>query len=396
MKYTACILGALAAQASAFSFQRPAVGGVNTLSAATLESAEAVSTPKVNDEASPLSISEPITDTTVAEEIERSFPVGSEDVRVIPGRYNDLEKSIALPFLDRPAALDGSHAGDYGFDPLGFSESLDFYAMQESEIRHARLAMLAVVGWPMSEMLAPSWMLQHGCAPSVLNGFNPLSFLGVAAFFGAAGFFEYKTALRSQQETKFGKIHSEDMSAVWKYGVAGDYNFDPLDLYSSCGDDYKGRKGLRDVEISHGRVAMLGITYFAAWEALTGHAIVENNMLFHPNLMFPLLVAAYTGFTQIYEVSSLDQYPIELRYTSEGEMKLKRLQKGASEVFENPAAKAAFENASKNTGGSSSALSDAPQKLSELNEKFAIGDKLSKVPKTITDSLKSLSGDTVW
>ena len=56
--------------------------------------------------------------------------------------------------------------------------------MQEAEIRHARLAMLAVVGWPMSELLAPSWMLQNGCAPSVLNGVNPISFLAIAGFLG--------------------------------------------------------------------------------------------------------------------------------------------------------------------------------------------------------------------
>jgi hypothetical protein len=52
-------------------------------------------------------------------------------------------------------ALNGSHAGDYGFDPLEMSEKLDLYAMQESEARHSRLAMLAAVGWPMSELLAP-------------------------------------------------------------------------------------------------------------------------------------------------------------------------------------------------------------------------------------------------
>ena len=56
----------------------------------------------------------------------------------ISGRYNEKANSIAIPFLPRPTALDGSHAGDYGFDPLGLSEKLDFYAMQESEVRHAR------------------------------------------------------------------------------------------------------------------------------------------------------------------------------------------------------------------------------------------------------------------
>jgi len=123
----------------------------------------------------------------------------------------------------RPKALDGSHAGEYGFDPLGYTETNDLYVMQEAEIRHARLAMLAVVGWPMSELLAPDWMLQgNGCAPSVLNGFNPLTFLGVVAAFGAFGFFEYKTSLRRVDSTKLGAIHAEDMADVWEYGVAGD------------------------------------------------------------------------------------------------------------------------------------------------------------------------------
>ena len=57
--------------------------------------------------------------------------------------------------MKRPKALDGSHAGDFGFDPLGLTESNDLYTMQEAELRHARLAMLAVVGWPLSELVAP-------------------------------------------------------------------------------------------------------------------------------------------------------------------------------------------------------------------------------------------------
>jgi len=285
------------------------------------------------------------------------------------GRYNDSENSIAIPFLPRPAALDGSHAGDYGFDPLGLSEKLDFYAMQESEVRHSRLAMLAAVGWPMSEMLAPSWMLQNGCAPSVLNGVNPLTFLSIVGFLGAAGWFELKTSLRASQSTPMGKMHEQDMGAVWKYGVAGDYNWDPLNLYSSCGDDFKGRKGLRDVELSHGRVAMLGITYFAAWEALTGHPIVENNMLFHPNALFPALALAYVGFTQIYEVSELDQYPIELRYTNEGEMKLERLKKGVSDIVDKV----------------STSTAEQKDSLDKLDEKFDI----YAAPKKLETALRS-------
>lgn len=306
--------------------------------------------------------------------IEKDWPVDQESFvkdsdRVLPGRYNDLENSIALPFLPRPTALDGTHAGDYGFDPLGFSEKFDLYSMQEAEIRHARLAMLAVVGWPMSELLAPSWMLQNGCAPSVLNGVNPLSFLAIAGFLGAAGYFELKTGLRASQSTPMGKMHEKDMSAVWKYGVAGDYNFDPLNWYSSCGDDFKGRKGLRDVEVGHGRMAMLGISYFALWEFLTGHPIVENNMLFHPNALFPALALGYTAWNQIYEVTPLNEYPIEIKYTNEGEMKLARVKSGIQDLTSKVAASTA----------------DSKAQMDDLDDKFNI----YAAPKKIEDAIRS-------
>mmetsp|Transcript_31004 Transcript_31004/g.73051 ORF Transcript_31004/g.73051 Transcript_31004/m.73051 type:complete len:409 (+) Transcript_31004:161-1387(+) len=251
--------------------------------------------------------------------------------KIIPGRNADAEFSTAIPFLKRPPKLDGTQAGDFGFDPLGLSEEFDLFTMQEAELRHARLAMLAVVGWPLSELFAPSWMLQNGCAPSVLNGFNPLSAMAVLAAFGAVGFFEYKTALRRNDNTAFGKMHREDMSECvsGEYGVPGDYNFDPLGLYSSIGNDAYARKGLREVEISHGRSAMLGITAFAAWEAITGHAIVENSMFFQPNLELPALVAAYFAFGQFFEFDeeSADTF-YKFKMSSEGTARWENLKMG--------------------------------------------------------------------
>lgn len=342
MKFSAILIASLSASTSAFAPPSRTNINVAILSAATLEAPEETRTPP-----SPPKVEAAVEAVSTDMAVEKDWPVDivKDSDRIMPGRYNDSKNSIAIPFLPRPSALDGSHAGDYGFDPLGLSEKLDFYAMQESEVRHARLAMLAAVGWPMSELLAPSWMLQNGCAPSVLNGVNPLSFLAIVGFLGAAGFVEYKTSLRQSLSTPMGKIHKKDMSAVWKFGVAGDYNWDPLNLYSSCGDDYKGRKGLRDVELSHGRVAMLGITYFALWEALTGNPIVENNMLFHPNLLAPVLALGYTAWTNIYEVSDLSEYPIEIKYTNEGEMKLKRAQNGIADILDN--AKESSANAKK-------------------------------------------------
>merc|ERR1712100_73183 len=76
-------------------------------------------------------------------------------------------KSKSVPFLEAPAALDGSMVGDVGFDPLGLSEiNFDFSYlvvptqweegrtglstikwMREAEIKHGRVAMLATLGY---------------------------------------------------------------------------------------------------------------------------------------------------------------------------------------------------------------------------------------------------------
>merc|ERR1719484_531334 len=63
-------------------------------------------------------------------------------------------KSEALPWLDAPTEpWYGEMAGDCGFDPLGLAASpalLTYY--REAELKHARLAMLAAIGWPASEL----------------------------------------------------------------------------------------------------------------------------------------------------------------------------------------------------------------------------------------------------
>lgn len=329
MKLSTGILALLLAPTASAAFTSPTtkVGSFTTSLASTVAPAQAAV--------------DPLADVKYETEVnvEQKFKVADIDpkvndpkFRVQTGRYNDKEMSIAVPFLKRPTNLDGTHAGDVGFDPLGLSESNDMYTMMEAEIRHARLAMLAVVGWPMSELLAPDWLLhgQNNLAPSVLNGFDPLTFISTAAIFGAFGFFEYKTSLRRVDDKELGKKHAEDMKNVWKYGVPGDYNFDPLNLYSAFGDTADGRKAMRELEIAHGRSAMLGITAFAAWEALTGHSIVENSMFFHPNAILPLAGLAYLGFGFFFEVENDEQYLFQVKMSSEGEVRTERIKNWAS------------------------------------------------------------------
>ncbi|XP_043712610.1 photosystem I chlorophyll a/b-binding protein 5, chloroplastic isoform X1 [Telopea speciosissima] len=59
-----------------------------------------------------------------------------------------------LPGLDPPPHLDGTLAGDYGFDPLGLGEdpeSLRWYV--QAELVHARLAMAGVAGILFTDLL---------------------------------------------------------------------------------------------------------------------------------------------------------------------------------------------------------------------------------------------------
>lgn len=61
-----------------------------------------------------------------------------------------------MPFLLKPPKLDGTLAGDEGFDPLGLSNiddvGLDLYWFREAELKHCRLAMLAIAGALFQEM----------------------------------------------------------------------------------------------------------------------------------------------------------------------------------------------------------------------------------------------------
>merc|ERR1712146_213285 len=86
------------------------------------------------------------------------------------GRVNTVSmaaegRSASVPFLKQQPNLDGSMAGDVGFDPLGLSNindvGVDLYWLREAEIKHGRLGMLAAAGILFVEAFGPRQVLQQ-------------------------------------------------------------------------------------------------------------------------------------------------------------------------------------------------------------------------------------------
>lgn len=208
-------------------------------------------------------------------------------------------KSAALPFAMAPAVLDGSLAGDSGFDPVGFADSREkLYVLREAELKHARLAMLAAAGWPVAELFQPfaartlgmsSALNVDGRNPSVLNGFtshwqDPVF---VAVVFAAVAAIELGTLNRQFIPPKDSvRFDSRGAYLKQKEGegfVSGDFGFDPFGASSFFGASDQGRKAMRTAEIKNGRLAMLAITGFAIQEfALKESVVLQTPIFFEP------------------------------------------------------------------------------------------------------------------
>lgn len=178
-------------------------------------------------------------------------PVHVTPMRVINGGF--LDRVAPLPFgLKQRQEVMAARTPE--------EQRLTLQWMREAELKHARLAMLAVMGWPLAELINPFDSLAYvaGRAPALLNGgldaFAP--FLLIA--FAGAGYLELKT--------------SDDVFFSPEY-TPGDLGFDPLSLADKAGD-------MRTAEIYNGRLAMLAITGFAAQEFLWSSPVVAQTPFF--------------------------------------------------------------------------------------------------------------------
>merc|ERR1712176_503453 len=177
---------------------------------------------------------------------------------------------------DAPAMLDGTLAGDVGFDPLGFAKTkTDLTTYREAEIKHGRLAMLAAAGWPVSELMdrkiaalfgLPGVLDESGRVPSVLNGgMDKISIF----------YWGFCLVLAAGVD-----VYGLNRASNVKGYTPGDLGFDPLGFYPK---DDKGKKWMQTAEIKNGRIAMIAITAFAFQEFASHVAVIDEvPFLFKP------------------------------------------------------------------------------------------------------------------
>jgi len=130
--------------------------------------------------------------------------------------------------------------GNKGFDPIGFSDSIDVRWMQEAEIKHGRIAMLAAAGWIFTYFHAPvlsvgpleahNAAVASGAGAQVLTAIAALEFIGTVA-----------------------------LKATFDGSRApGDFGFDPLNFYGKL--DAKGKETMQLKELENGRLAMVAFS----------------------------------------------------------------------------------------------------------------------------------------
>ena len=213
------------------------------------------------------------------EPLESSFAVrGDKDVLDPLRLYQDqslvssgVAMSASLPFLRRPALLDGTLPGDRGFDPFNFAaDANSLYWQRRAEIKHARLAMLASAGWLSAELLhgpiaraldLPAMLASGDRVPSILN--DGLSHAAFPAFWIAT--------IAAAAAVEIGESVTENSSSRLD---PADMGFDPLGL---LGGKTKNQKFfLREAELFYGRLGMLAVTGFAFQEFFLHSAVVDQ------------------------------------------------------------------------------------------------------------------------
>lgn len=157
------------------------------------------------------------------------------------GAVTMSERSPSVPFLPKPKNLSEDMVGYTGFDPLALSELFDIKWLQESEIKHGRVCMLAFLGMLVQEFVhLPDPAYSNPLAIDALFQVPAAAVWQIVLFCGIAELVLHR-----------GSVSYLDMFADGSDAVPGELGFNPMGLKIT--DDMKLK------EIKNGRLAMCAV-----------------------------------------------------------------------------------------------------------------------------------------
>eukprot|EP01041_Mallomonas_annulata_P001441 gene1441-2774_t len=142
----------------------------------------------------------------------------------------------------------------FGFDPLGFTNWIDVRYLQEAEIKHSRVAMLAVAGWVVSGFVQLPGDIHQVSAVAAHDA--AVSWGGMQQILLWTSLFEILSVVAIKEMLE------------GSGRAPGYFGFDPLGFSKGKTDAQKAK--LQEQEIENGRTAMLAFSGIVTQAVLTG------------------------------------------------------------------------------------------------------------------------------
>jgi len=166
------------------------------------------------------------------------------------------------------------------------------FSLKDSELKHSRIAMLAIIGRISAESIHPilanklyseNLLVNNELVPSIFNGglnkIHPIFYIFTLFYIFLI---ELNNLIAISDLTNTTKINTNNISP-----------FDPLNIYNSKSDIDK--KFIQYNEINIGRISMVISTWFTYYEYVTQKNVINPELLsLYPWVILSIIISLYT------------------------------------------------------------------------------------------------------